>query len=753
MGSIRLRLVVAVALLAVPGSVGAAELDDVHAELDEINESLTKAEHDDLAPESFESQHKLTARLSDGQLFFVTHDYVHAAMVLLDVVEDAHNRSHPAYRDALAYLAESLYQIGTYKLAAQWFEEVTRDGTPEQQQIAMGRLLEIALQTGDVKTAETYLARASQLLTTHPDARLLYALGKYYYLTGSADRAFDLFARIPDDHELALRARYFQGVVLIRRKQLTEALQVFQKIVATPNGRPNAASDDAQVVDLARLATARIDYELEKFDDAVAAYAAVNRDSSQFDQALYESVWISIKQGAYEKALRKLDILLISQPDVVKGPDTRILQGQLLNMLDRYDDAALAFQEVLFEFGPIQTEMREIVRKAGGDLAKHFQAVIGQNLADFDLASFLPERAAEFAGQDAEADRALKLVRDLAEEKRDLDDAQRTIQRLQVAVNAPNRVEIFPRLHDGWMRALEAKARLTTARGRLNAIAGRHVDTPEYVALRRERERVGKLYAAIPKSIIELQARDAKVDDQMIKLDQEAYKLGIQIGAMEAQLVAVDKYIADVTAQGGEVANAQSVREDVQRELEAQRALRDELQAVQHAIEADRIQVGVNDEATAQDERVRRSYEAALDAEEAWLHAHQPGGIDASRARIDELRQRADGVIQRTSAIVDDKIADIKHRIAEEQVNVQGYDGELVACQGETQSLGGDIAARSFEHVQKRVDDVVLDADVGLVDVAWKQKEERSTQISDLLARKRAELEAVQRSYNEVTGE
>ncbi len=749
----RLRVVAAaVALFAAPRAVGAAEADDIRAELEQISTSLVEAERDYLAPEQFEGEHKLTARLSDGQLFFLQRDYTRAAMVLLDVVEDPRNRAHPAYRDALTYLAESLYQIGNFNLAAQWFEEVVSRGTPDQQQSAMGRLLEIALQTGDVRRAQAYLDRASRLLASSPDPRLLYAVGKYHSLTRADDKALAHFRQVPADAELALRARYFEGVILLRKGRNDEALKLFEAIVATPPDRANAARDDAELIDLARLATSRIYYELGRFNDAVQAYAAISRESAHFDEALYESVWISIKQTEYEKALRKLEILLISQPDVVRGPDTRLLQGQLLTMLERYDDASLAFQEVLFEFGPIQTEMRGISANAGGDLATHFHRVIGASVADFDLASFLPERAAEFAGADVEADRALGLVRDLAAEKRSLEDARRTIERLRVAVNAPNRVEIFPRLREAWLRGTEARLRLTAVRGRMNDLAGRDVRSPEYAALRDERRRAAAQFERIPRSAVALQARDAKIDDEMIRLDQEAYKLGLQIGGMEAQLVAVDKYVADLGTAESDPSATGTVRAQVERELAEARALREQLQVLQRSIEEARIQVGANDEAASEDERVRGRLESALDAEEAWL-ARNAGVNDTERLRLRELGQRSAAVLQRTQGIVDDRIADIKKRIDAEQANVATYDGELVAYQGETESLGGAIAARSFEHVQKRVDDVVLEADVGLIDVAWKQKEDRSARIADLLARKRAELEALQRSFSEVSGD
>ena len=103
--------------------------------------------------------------------------------------------------------------------------------------------------------------------------------------------------------------------------------------------------------------------------------------------------------------------------------------------------------------------------------------------------------------------------------------------------------------------------------------------------------------------------------------------------------------------------------------------------------------------------------------------------------------------------MVDEKVADLKKQVDRERQNLKVYDGELVVYQGQTESLGGTIAARSFRAVRDRVESVVLEADVGNIDIAWKQKQDLTKLIADTRAKERNELESMERELKEATGE
>lgn len=727
--------------------------DAVRAEIGELEQIVTGLEANYLAPELLERQYELTARLNEGQLYFFTGDYGRAAIVLLDLVENPRSRTHPAYGDAVYYLAESLFRSGTYQGARTHFDTVLRRGNATQQQQALGRLLEIAVVTNDIVAAQRYLAQAGQQLAANPEPSLLYSVGKYHYRTGDLDAAKATFGRVPEGTDEHVKAQYFIGVTDVRAERLNEALTVFLGVSTKVKGLESASNEILEVGDLAHLARARIYYEQGEFERAIDAYNSVRTRSEHFDEAVYEGVWIAIKQENYERALRNLEILLISQPDVLKGPESRLLRGKLLMLLGRYSDAELAFQEVLFEFGPLQSEMRTLVARHRGDLANYFNRLIGKNIEDFDLNSFLPPRAAEFAGEDVDADRALTLVSELASEKRDILDAKRTIERLEIAVQADNRIEIFPKLHEGWLRSTEVRARLTEARARLIEDAGRGVSDSGYADLQQRRRGWGERFADVPKTAVDLQARDAEVDGALAQIDQRAFELGIELRAVEAQLVAVKKYVEDLALAEGPSGGEGAVRATVDRELQSALALEAELESLIESIEAERIRVGVNDAAFDEDATVRSQYVEAMKAEERWLASNGKAVPQDELSRIDALERRVSSFQQRAARLVDDKVADIQRQLSRERANVEGYDGELLAYRGETESLGGQIAARSFSRVLERIEGVVLEADVGIIDVAWKQKQDGSQQISELLGKQREELDALERDLREVNRE
>lgn len=738
------------------GAAQAREVNEIRSAALAAQERVNTLEDTYLRAALFERKHQTTARISNGQLFYLNGDYERASMVLLDVAEQAGAAQHPGYREALFYLADSLYQLRNFTAASRWFEELVRIGRPAQTERAIGRLLEIAVATRNTQAARRNLDRAQALLNGgDADPALLYAVGKFYYQQGDFKKAVQLFKRVPSEHAAWFKARYHQGVALVQLKRLDDARSQFEVLVLRADESGGLTPAQTTAVDQARLAIGRILYEQGELGAAISAYAAVPRTSKVFDRALYESVWISIKQKEYDRALRKLEIQLISQPEVIRGPDARLLQGKLLLMLARFDEATKAFQEVLFEFEPMQAQMRRIIRRNDGDLVAHFNRVIGRNIAEFDLSSFLPGRAAEFAGEDTEADRALLLVSDLAVQRRDVSGMQRTIRRLETALTADSRLQIYPLLSEGWLKAAEARAEMMLMRGELlDEVADKMGTQPrEYRRLRDQRRAAGRRYRDVPRSATALMARGARMNDEIRRVDQELFKLDLAIRGLEAQLVAITRFIDDRTVAGLPSDRDRELLARVDIELAQGRALRRELEALAEKIESERIEVGVGDYASSQDEQERLQYLAAIELELEWMRARGVTVPADVLAVIRDTDLRASRFQRMAGNLVDERVDELRALINREKRNIGAYDVDLTAYQTETETLGGAIAARNFRNVLSRIDALVLEADIGLVDVAWKQKRDKSKQITTLLDRQAADLKALERSYQEVTRE
>lgn len=749
----------ALCLILAMDQAQAGEVDEVRGEVDHVVQGAGALERDYLKAARFEQRHALTARLNDGELLYNRGDYPRAAIILLDVVENPEARNQPLYREALWLLGDSLFRMRNANGAGAAFEELARVGDADQRSRAIGRLVELALVTGDEERAIRALALARSVLNTAADPTLLYAVGKYEFRRGDARVAVGLFDQVPLAHAYGWRARYFAAAAALKAGQGDDAYTRFRRLLDDATRGPAAAEapaeafadEDRQVLDLTRLAVARMLYERGDLDTAMSTYAELPRTSKVFDQGLFESVWIEVKRGDYERALRKLEIQLIAQPDVVTGHEARLLQGKLLLMQGRYDDANQAFEALLHEFGPVQDEMRGTVITHGDRLDRHLNEVVGRDIDDFDPNSFLPAKAARFAGRDPQTERALNLVGDLGLQRRDVEEARVMADEVETALEAGSRIKIFPRLHEGWLRAFEFQGRGVAARARLNDRAATGVrGNAAYDQLRAEREVWAARFREVPRSVVALRDRGSKALDEMQRIDKVAYRLELDVRSIEAQLTAIDRYLADTLQVSEQVLSELPARRQSDKERVEALALREELKRLMRDISQERIRIGGADAAYREDERIRRELLLALKAEADWLRGHGASPDPAMLARLDEADAQIGAFFAEAAKLVDERVAVLRRALEAERRNITEYDNELSSFRDETESIGGTIAARTFLTVLDRIGAVVLEADVGLIDVAWKQKQDKSDDIGRILDRQTADLGDLERQYQEL---
>lgn len=722
--------------------------------LDDILKDIQNIEKRYLIPVLYERANKITANMSNGQLLFLMKDYERSAIVLLDAIETKSSRLNPSYSDSLYYLSESLFQIKNYNASAQFFQKILDEPKNNHKEKAITRLLEISLITKNAKIAQDYLKKAqTTIINADKNNQLLYAIGKYYYRTGDLNQATSSFNKIDQNSEFGLRAQYFLGVIYIRNNKLDDAINLFQKIL----NHKNIFDEERFVIEETKLALARIFYEKNSLDQATNLYAMILRDSNIFEQGLYESVWISIKQQNFEKALRKLEVQIISQPNVIKGPDARLLQGKLFMMIKDYNQATESFQEVLFEFSSIQNEMNLLIKNANGDLSNYFNKIIGKNIEDFDLISFLPNKAAEFAGKDIEADKALVIINNLASQKRDIDEASRTINKIEIALNSENRIKIFPKLYEGSIKAIEVKSNLINYLEDISddIFNKRNINDPEYLSLRNNRLNIGNIYKNTPQSSSDFIKREKIVNNKLLEIDQDAFKIGLEIRSVEAQLTAIRKYINDISKQQTVmIEKNKKIRDNTIKEMEYLLKLKSELIQLSEAIETEKIKTGIKDNASSYDLNTKNNYFNLLLKEVTWLgeQSYLSNGPMIVN-QVKQINEKSNEIDNKISILVDEGIIDIKNSLKSEKEKISLYKNELNGFKLKTEMLGGAIAAKNFNYVKKLIDQIILEADVGLIDIAWKEKEDQTTQITRILSKQRDELESLELNMKEINDE
>lgn len=770
------------ALIAVTAvwTVSAAHADErvgtISSDVDSLGKDIQTLEARYINPDLLENRYEVESRLNEGRVFYILKDWYRASVIFLDLVSNKKIKGTPAQRDALFYLADSLFQQDNVIGARRRFNELLGVGAGEYYQDSVKRLIEIASLTDDFTNVENLYKAARARAGANARPELTYVYGKSLFFRNKTADALRAFRSIPTDSEVYLQSLYFQGVILAKEGaakkdegKLKSALAAFSKVLELAGPRPTDVRI-IELVELTHMSIGRVYYELEEWELAVDQYQYIERDSGYFDRALYEVTWCFIRRGDVKKAQRNLDILILSAPDSALTPEARLLRGDLMLDLEAYGDAVATYQEVIDDYEPVKARLEQIMRRQGGAKA-YFDALVGREVGRAESVE-VPAVVAAWVNDDPRMARTLGVAKDLDTGRADIEESLEIISELEDAINSRSKVDIFPQLKEGWGRGLEVQSQFVGKKKQLIAIEAKLVlasaskdDRARYAEARNERKRLQKSYDSIPKSRSELNARERGVKRQYADLETALYRLGYEIDSQRAQLVAMDKWLEDRKARGEEVPpdEERTIRESMSRHYKLIEELEKDRATLRKIVRRSKAQTGINDDVAESEEETKKEYQAALAAERSLLRNLRAGlgggdrqaveAMDEIHARILRHEARLETYFGKLNKIVNRKVDEIRRELDAERIRVAQYAEELNIYSGDSDSLAGDIAQNNFRRVEERFNDIILKADVGIIDVAWKRKEDRTSRIRQLFDHKANDLETLDRNFRGVLSE
>ncbi|MEO0323138.1 MAG: tetratricopeptide repeat protein [Myxococcota bacterium] len=768
---------VALAPLLTASLAVAQSLDRINAELSDMEGRLDAAEREPLTVETRRDANYLERRLTDGELYFRLQDYLRASIIFTNIVENYPGTQ--SYPDALYYLGESLYQAGDLLGARTRFrsllERAEEPGFGPYVQRTLGRLIEIAIRLRDFDGVEGYFQALSRLPSTEVEATNAYYRAKYLYNravpseedlreagegapvptidTTRLEEARRAFEAVPEGSPFYPQARYFIGVVHTLRAEFPQAIEAFRRVL-----RAEASTrEQRDVVDLTQLALGRLYYETEQVEQAIEAYQGVPRTSQHIDTALYEISWAYIRLGDSTRAERALEVLAVATPDSSYIPDAQVLRGNLLLRNGRFDDSERVFREVREEFGPIDAELRE-VRDQHEDIDAYFRGLVRDNMEDFDIDDFLPATARRYVDLEGDFDRAVGVLSDLSTARRLVAETDDLVLRLSAALQASNRVSVFGDLRRSREATTALRNRLVRVRGQLIEYEQRNLPAtgPELTAVRAERRRIEQSMGGMPTSDEDFAVRDDELLGRYSTMTRELQRLEVDVQGLEARIVATELYLTQAEAAAAEAGESppeqatQSVRSELANQRLAVDRYRERIAELTRLVEVARLQVGVGDNRYQTDERRRTEY-AALVERERRLSGASGSPAEPAFRRVASLDRRLDVLDARIEGAVEERVAQMTTVIDDERQRLTGYRQALADLEGETEVVVGAVTSQAFDDVRDRFYQLVLESDVGGIDVSWQRREEHRSRM-DMLNRERArELQVLDDEFRDIT--
>ncbi len=744
----------------------AAQVELVQAQAKNAEDNLQVVETQYVGQAEPTGEEALLRRFSDGEIQYLLGDYATASVLFYDLVGDKTFQRSPKYPEALFYLGDALYQQGNWGSARVYLRTLLTLDSPRYRE-ALAEYLQATSRLHDFSNIEPYIQRARGANGELPP-ELAYIYGKWLFkrtdvppaqrLSQAAD-AFERLAAQPDGR-YRMQALYFLGVIEVERGNYDAALARFSEVAKS---KPKDATEQ-KLVELANLSSGRVLVEQGKFAEAIDRYQEVPRESESFPESIYETAWAKVRAGDFEGAKNATDILLLVAPDSTLAPQAQILQGHLLLKLKRYGEATDTYNGVINTYAPVRDELDALLN-VNKDPVAYFDNLLLRNERNLDVNTLLPPVALKWATTQSEVGDALNVVRAMEDGRKGVSDGQTLADRILKTLGERG-MEAFPALQEGYTRADAVSNALVAAEQTLTDVEVELVtpvltadEKAQLKALRAGDSTARSQLASLPTSNNAVASRHKAMQDRVDVLDREAFRLCYELQSMNAMLAAVQKWVVDTRGQRkGTAADEKAFQERVRTEQQSAIALGKEIESLRADLRDARAKV---DTSLAGEEQLRAEV-TSIESQAHQVIAQAEGRLTdpaalaviarahATRARLDAIAQRNEAAKVALQNRVRKKGDEIRDKVLVEQLLLQQYNGDVTRASGEAGQLVGRIAFDSFRRVRGQFYDLVLKADVGVVDVAFTRKRDKTTDIQKAASQKDRELKALDEEFKEV---
>ena len=765
------------AVLAAPVALaerGKASVNELAAQVEQTAKLIENARNNiDLVESQYTLREEMSdevlrlQRFSDGEIQYLLGDYSNASVLFYDLVANKDFQSSPKYADALFYLADSLYQLKNYLGARLYLRQLLALKARHYKE-ALARYLEIAGRLNEFIGIDEYINQARGLSGGALPPELTYVYAKWLFrredlpVADRVARAQGIFATLSNEPTgpFKFQSAFYIGVGSVRLKQWDKAIEQF-KLVTQMTPRDEK---DKKVLELADLSLGRVFFETGKYDEAIDSYAKVPQSSDNFPDSLYEVAWTYVRKGELDKAKNATEVLLLVAADSVLAPEATILQGTLLQKLSKYDDAITTYNGVINQYLPIADNLEELIKVANPE--QYFDQMLTRNDKSLDVTKLLPPEALKWASTRNDVAQAVEITGSLDASRKGLIESRAIAQRILKSLDERG-VESFPILQEGYTRADAVETAIAKTEENLTRVEGHLVagilsaDQKKAIdeATSKEKELKERI-DTLPTTSDQVKARKDRIQAAIDALDRQAFQVGLEIQSQNAQLTAVRKYIDDTRAERKgktEPADEKNFLERVTNEQRGLDGLQTELDEFRTSLLDERTNA---DKAISGEDSLRKEYAQLLEHDRSVFNqVRQSLSNDAQTVmlRSDVIRADAAAVrerVVRAKSIIRERVEKRAQKLREqvilEQQLIEGYAKDTDAITGETRNLVGRIAFDSFKRVHQSFYDLVLKANVGVVDVSFQRKQDKTSGIQKLASQKDRELKQLDDEFKEV---
>ena len=733
--------------------------------LDNIVSAVSRLSRDFAEPVAIIRDHPLETRVIEAKILFEVGNFEGASVILLDLTANARFQTQSDYPRALLMLGESMKELGNKRASARYLKKAIRIGQGALRDKAQHLLIDMALEDSDDARLRKIVDRISGDVNQGGSARTRYGLGKALIRLERYDQAITTLSSLTGDDVFGEKARFYVATAHTALKRYDQAQAEFEKLSALEG------ADTAEIRYLSMLGIGRLKMEQGDLEGAAIAYQLIPRSSEHYEVALYEMSWGYIKAEQYDKALATIDTLLLIVRDPALDVEAHSLRGRLNIYLNDYDRAVESFEKIVGRFAPIRNELLAFAED-DANIGRYFEWLLERRASNDTLSAPLTERTADWIESGGDMLRVAEVFDSLSDQRKQIRMTQEIAQELEQIVQAQNRVELFPTLKDGWTRALVLQNQLVMlassildTQGQLALPTTSGETTDELQELITWRQRLEGTFKSMPMTFEQFEERKKRVDERFLDLKRQAFLVQQRLKEIRRQVLALEGYVNEKQYSGEDRKfsndEERDLRDDIVQEKGNLKSLFADVDDLDKELQMASNEVGTGDVATQDEADLRDNLVSAFKREgnfydrmttrSAKAVAPQLNALSAVLESIWDSLAALDQVVRAIDQEVETKVADLHGLIRAEVIHLEEYMAEMAEQDDEGRRIGRRIGRELFTAALDRMDKVVLKAEVGLIDVAWQEKREKSEEVRTLQNKRAKRLGKLSQALNQLT--
>jgi len=680
----------------------------------------------------------------DADLAFQDGAFEDAATLYKEAVGYQSFRGQPGYFRALFRIGESLFQLGNLLSARTYFEQACEPAAGEFMTQSAARLFEICTRTKDFAPCERRLDLMDKLAT--PES--LYAFGKYLYARGSKEKAMEFFGRVPSGSATFGRARYFMGVIAIGSNNLDGALQYFSEACTTNQ------KEESEVKALALLAMARVYFQKGQLEEALKKLKEIPPSASCFLESQIDMAWVYLKMNQENLAIQALDTVLMGTHSGPLALSAQALKGRILSRSKKDSDAIRAFKEIAESLDPVVNDLDRLVNDPA-KMERFFAWVTQRDSRFFEVTAPIGPSALKWLEEDEAVGQVIRTLSDVAKERASLEEASEMADELLATLRSEDVLVSFPAIKENYMRSKElenkvldvalsaAKAMEAVLLGRLEGEA-----LAQYQEAVSARKKAQEGFSKVPSSYDAMKKREKDSNESLKGVETEVFKVETMLERLRKEVVAMEQWLADARARRAEELTEEKEKEFVGQLEEEKKFLQESLEslrALKKDIDKARIGIAGKSILLAEDDRVRADLWGALLEEASVLKevgrkqgdtissaSEEAGSLIEECAKVAKQAQSSGSSLE---ALAREGAEEFERKAVAERERISEMFAELKKLEMDARLIANKEGREVVQRAAQRIHDVLLEADVGLVDAACAKAQELHQRQKELSAR------------------